>query len=89
MPPSHGALANRRLLAYLIAAAGLLSLLILLSTGRSPSPSSAPLAYSKTPIHHVEVDSETLAGGAIMPKLGNETLKYALAVSPYMQSAAL
>lgn len=85
--PSPGAVANRRLLLSLLLAAGLLSIFILSLSRHSPSdspylpsslsstPNTPPLAYAQTPIHHVSVDKSTLAGGAIMPKLGNETLK--------------
>jgi FAD-linked sulfhydryl oxidase len=73
--PSHGAVANRRLLLYLLAAAGMLSLFMISFRKHSNTPPYSPLDYSKTPIHQVSVDKETLHGGAIMPKLGNETLK--------------
>jgi hypothetical protein len=39
-------------------------------------PSKTPsFDFTNTPIHHVAVAPGTLMGGAIMPKLGNETLK--------------
>ena len=73
--PTPGQIANRRLLIYLVAAAGIISFLFLsFSRARAPRSTGA-LAYSKTPIHHVDVQSDTLKGEAIMPKLGNETLK--------------
>ncbi|KAI9677275.1 MAG: hypothetical protein M1829_002617 [Trizodia sp. TS-e1964] len=46
---------------------------IWLSFSEQPSRVSRP--YAAVPIHHVEVSEETLHGDAIMPKLGNETLK--------------
>jgi len=68
-----GTMTNRRFLVLLLAVIGILCFtLALLSRQSDPD-----LAYSKTPIHHVTVDDSTLKGGAIMSKLGNETLKYA------------
>lgn len=70
--PSPGAVANRRLLVYLIAASGLVAFFFVFLSGSGDRPA---LAYSQTPIHHVSVQGDTLKGGAIMGKLGNETLK--------------
>lgn len=67
-----GTMTNRRFLVLLLAVIGVLCFtLALLSRQGDPD-----IAYSKTPIHHVEADDSTLKGGAIMSKLGNETLKY-------------
>ena len=71
MTPSAGAMANRRFLVLVLIAAGILSFLYV---GWSRSSESV-IAYSKTPIHHVTVETDTLKGPAIMPALGNETLK--------------
>jgi hypothetical protein len=62
---------NRRFLVLVFAAVVMLCF-ILLNISRQTDSS---LSYSNTPIHHVSVDDATLKGGAIMPKLGNETLK--------------
>jgi FAD-linked sulfhydryl oxidase len=67
--PGVGALANRRFLVLLVAVFGAITFMIVLFSG--PVASN----YSKTPIHRVTVGDATLKGGAIMPKLGNETLK--------------
>ena len=73
---SPGQLANRRLMVYLLAAAGIIVFIwVNLSSG---NPTNPPMAYSNTPIHHVTVAEDTLQGGSIAPKLGNETLKYVL-----------
>jgi len=92
--PSAGALANRRLLVYLLAAAGILSFLVIsfsspapsdhLATTSSASTSkSASDDFSKTPIHQITVEDDVLKGGAIMPKLANETLKAELGRSAW------
>jgi hypothetical protein len=80
--PTPVQIANRRLLVYLIAAAGIISFLYVSFTRHSGyavrgglAPTADPLAYGDTPIHHVKVESDTLKGGSIAPKLGNETLK--------------
>ena len=65
---SLGAMTKRRFLVLLVAAASFLTFSFLVLYRRQPS-------YAQVPIHRVEVSSETLGGGAIMPKLGNETLK--------------
>jgi hypothetical protein len=77
--PSPGAMANRRFLVLCIAAAGLL-FLVYAGMLRRPSTAGADVGgYGSTPIHHVSVADETLKGAAVMPKLGNETLKYVYA----------
>ncbi|CAF9915469.1 MAG: hypothetical protein GOMPHAMPRED_000766 [Gomphillus americanus] len=74
--PSPGAMANRRLMVYIVGAIGILSIFFITFSRHGPTVSSnTPLAYAATPIHEVTVKKETLNGGAIMPKLGNETLK--------------
>ena len=70
--PSSGAVANRRFLVLLLTVAGFLSFTYI-GLSRSSAPS---LSYQSEPIHHVAVAEEILKGDAIMPKLGNETLKY-------------
>ncbi|MCJ1371735.1 hypothetical protein MMC20_002954 [Loxospora ochrophaea] len=69
--PSSGAVANRRFLVLLLTVAGFLSFTYI-GLSRSSAPS---LSYQSEPIHHVAVAEEILKGDAIMPKLGNETLK--------------
>ena len=62
---------NRRFLTLLIASVGLISIISLyLTRPKSPVP-----AFINTPIHPVAVDHKVLNGGAIMGKIGNETLK--------------
>ena len=61
---------------YIVGAIGILSIFFITFSRHGPTVSSnTPLAYAATPIHEVTVKKETLNGGAIMPKLGNETLK--------------
>ncbi len=70
--PSAGAIVNRRLLIIILSALGFITFTFLgLSRSRA-----GDLSYANTPVHQVSVDDSTLKGGAIMPKLGNETLKY-------------
>lgn len=40
-----------------------------------PIGTRTPGASSYVPAHHINIDSNTLTGHAIMPKLGNETAK--------------
>ena len=70
--PSHGAVANRRFLVLLIAAAGLIFFTIALFSNHD----TTALDYSTMPIPPVTVQDSTLKGDAIAGKLGNETLKY-------------
>jgi len=69
--PSHGAVANRRFLVLLIAAAGLIFFTIALFSNHD----TTALDYSTMPIPPVTVQDSTLKGDAIAGKLGNETLK--------------
>ncbi len=77
--PTPGAIANRRLLIYLVVAAGIVGFLYAGFFGRrgAAAGGGGPIAYknSNTPIHHVDVGAETLKGDVVMGKLGNETLK--------------
>ena len=73
--PSPGAVANRRLLLSLLLAFAVASFLYVSVSNRSRPRSATPIAYTNEPIHHVTVDADTLKGEAIMPKMGNETLK--------------
>lgn len=67
-------MANRRFLILLVAAAGFLSLFFVLAFRQQAIRARDP-RYGQIPIHHVDVSAETLQGGVIAPKLGNETLK--------------
>ena len=73
--PSSGAVGNRRFILSFIIALTIASFLYFSVSSRTSPRSGTPIAYANTPIHQVTVDAETLKGGAIMPKLGNETLK--------------
>ena len=73
--PSPAAVANRRLLLSFLLAFAVASFLYVSISRQSGPRSPTPIAYAEEPIHQVTVDADTLKGGAIMPKLGNETLK--------------
>ena len=73
--PSVGAMSNRRFLVLLVAAAGFLCFSFIVLFTRHPI-GNGERNYAHVPIHHVDVSPEILSGDVIMPKLGNETLKY-------------
>lgn len=66
-PPS-----NRRLLTLLLAALALLFITFV----SFPRHHDLGIFHSDVPVHKVSVADSTLKGGAIIGKLGNETLKY-------------
>lgn len=70
---------SRRFLILLIGASTFLGFtFLLLFRNQSVGASGVYNAsYRDEPIHHVDVSADTLRGEVIMPKLGNETLKYA------------
>jgi hypothetical protein len=80
MPPGT----NRRFLSLLLIAATFCALSFVLLFRNGNVGQGVVETFRDTPIHHVEVSTETLHGGAIMPKLGNETLKYVSAASRHL-----
>ncbi|KAF6227438.1 hypothetical protein HO133_008882 [Letharia lupina] len=69
--PTPGTVPNRRFLLLLVTAVGLVSLLTWTFSGRR----NLDATFSSIPIHQVSVDDDVLKGGAIMGKIGNETIK--------------